>query len=245
MTARVLDGEGPTDRGGARHVVGRSHPRARPGQRAGPALRAGQCGAGGPRDACRRAGRRPGRADDGDRRGAPPRVRRSRSTSSSRTPATTSSGSRTRPPPTTPGRQCSAAKEAARPWRELSFDDRAAVFLKAADLLAGPWRQTLNGATLLGQSKTAFQAEIDAACELIDFWRYNVAFGRQILGGAAGLVGRRVEPYGPPPARGLRLRRHPVQLHGHRRQPSDRAGAHGQHRRVEAGVTPSSSPRTS
>ncbi len=74
-----------------------------------------------------------------------------------------------------------AAKEAARPWRELSFDDRAAVFLKAADLLAGPWRQTLNGATLLGQSKTAFQAEIDAACELIDFWRYNVAFGRQIL----------------------------------------------------------------
>ena len=51
-----------------------------------------------------------------------------------------------------------AAKDAARPWRELSFDDRAAVFLKAADLLAGPWRQTLNGATLLGQSKTAFQA---------------------------------------------------------------------------------------
>ena len=75
----------------------------------------------------------------------------------------------------------SAAKDAARPWRELSFDDRAAVFLKAADLLAGPWRQTLNGATLLGQSKTAFQAEIDAACELIDFWRYNVAFARQIL----------------------------------------------------------------
>ncbi len=74
-----------------------------------------------------------------------------------------------------------AAKEAAVPWRELSFDDRAAVFLKAADLLAGPWRQTLNGATLLGQSKTAFQAEIDAACELIDFWRFNVDFARQIL----------------------------------------------------------------
>src|SRR4051794_26223768 len=71
-----------------------------------------------------------------------------------------------------------AAKDAAPGWRELSFDDRAAVFLKAADLLAGPWRQTLNGATLLGQSKTAFQAEIDAACELIDFWRYNVHFAR-------------------------------------------------------------------
>jgi 1-pyrroline-5-carboxylate dehydrogenase len=74
-----------------------------------------------------------------------------------------------------------AAKEAAPGWQELSFDDRAAVFLKAADLLAGPWRQTLNAATMLGQSKTAFQAEIDAACELIDFWRYNVHFARQIM----------------------------------------------------------------
>ncbi len=74
-----------------------------------------------------------------------------------------------------------AARKAARPWRELSFDDRAAVFLKAADLLAGPWRQTLNAATLLGQSKTAFQAEIDAACELIDFWRFNVSFAGQVL----------------------------------------------------------------
>ena len=74
-----------------------------------------------------------------------------------------------------------SAKEAAPGWAELSFDDRAAVFLKAADLLAGPWRQTLNAATMLGQSKTAYQAEIDAACELIDFWRYNVHFARQIL----------------------------------------------------------------
>jgi 1-pyrroline-5-carboxylate dehydrogenase len=73
------------------------------------------------------------------------------------------------------------AKEAAVAWRELSYDDRAAVFLTAADLLAGPWRQTLNAATMLGQSKTAIQAEIDAACELIDFWRYNVHFGRQLL----------------------------------------------------------------
>ena len=74
-----------------------------------------------------------------------------------------------------------AAREAAPAWRALSFDDRAAVLLKAADLLAGPWRETLNAATMLGQSKTAIQAEIDSACELIDFWRYNVAFARQIL----------------------------------------------------------------
>ena len=74
-----------------------------------------------------------------------------------------------------------AAGSAAKAWRALPFDDRAAVFLRAADLLAGPWRATLNAATILGQSKSVFQAEIDAACELIDFWRYNVAFGRQLL----------------------------------------------------------------
>jgi 1-pyrroline-5-carboxylate dehydrogenase len=74
-----------------------------------------------------------------------------------------------------------AARAAAPGWRELSFDDRAAVFLKAAELLSGPWRQTLNAATMLGQSKTAQQAEIDAACELIDFWRFNVHFARQVI----------------------------------------------------------------
>src|SRR3954451_12481145 len=74
-----------------------------------------------------------------------------------------------------------AANEAAPAWRALSADERAAVLLKAADLLAGPWRQRLNAATMLGQSKTAFQAEIDSACELIDFWRFNVHFARQIL----------------------------------------------------------------
>ncbi|YAL82489.1 L-glutamate gamma-semialdehyde dehydrogenase [Dermacoccaceae bacterium W4C1] len=74
-----------------------------------------------------------------------------------------------------------AAKKAAPGWRELSFDDRAAVLLKAADQLAGPWRQKLNAATMLGQSKTCYQAEIDSACELIDFWRYNVHFAREIL----------------------------------------------------------------
>jgi 1-pyrroline-5-carboxylate dehydrogenase len=73
------------------------------------------------------------------------------------------------------------AKAAAPAWRDLSFDDRAAVFLRAADLLSGPWRQTLNAATMLGQSKTAYQAEIDSACELIDFWRWNVHFAREIV----------------------------------------------------------------
>jgi 1-pyrroline-5-carboxylate dehydrogenase len=63
----------------------------------------------------------------------------------------------------------------------MSFDDRAAIILKAADLLAGPWRQLVNAATMLGQSKTVIQAEIDAAVELIDFWRFNVTFARQIL----------------------------------------------------------------
>lgn len=66
-------------------------------------------------------------------------------------------------------------------WEATPFDERAAVFLRAADLLAGPWREKLCAATMLGQSKSAYQAEIDAACELIDFWRFNVAFARQIL----------------------------------------------------------------
>ncbi|MDH5279016.1 MAG: L-glutamate gamma-semialdehyde dehydrogenase, partial [Actinomycetota bacterium] len=73
------------------------------------------------------------------------------------------------------------AREAAPAWRGMSFDDRAAILLKAADLLAGPWRDRLNAATMLGQSKTVYQAEIDAACELIDFWRFNVSHARKIL----------------------------------------------------------------
>ncbi len=74
-----------------------------------------------------------------------------------------------------------AALAAAPEWAELGFEQRAAVFLRAADLLAGPWRDTLNAATMLGQAKTVQQAEIDAACELIDFWRFNVAFARHIF----------------------------------------------------------------
>ncbi|NIH80066.1 L-glutamate gamma-semialdehyde dehydrogenase [Amycolatopsis viridis] len=74
-----------------------------------------------------------------------------------------------------------AARAAAPAWRALSFDDRAAILLRAADLLTGPWRAKLNAATMLGQSKTVYQAEIDAACELADFWRFNVAFARRLL----------------------------------------------------------------
>ncbi|MGY1642645.1 L-glutamate gamma-semialdehyde dehydrogenase [Geodermatophilus sp. SYSU D00703] len=74
-----------------------------------------------------------------------------------------------------------AARAAAPAWQRMSYDDRAAVFLKAAELLAGPWRHTLAAATMLGQSKTCYQAEIDTPCELVDFWRFNVHYGRQIL----------------------------------------------------------------
>lgn len=73
-----------------------------------------------------------------------------------------------------------AALEAQREWASWPWEDRLAVFLRAADLLAGPWRQVLNGATMLGQSKTAYQAEIDAACELIDFFRFNAAYAARL-----------------------------------------------------------------
>ena len=74
-----------------------------------------------------------------------------------------------------------AAIEARREWSSWSFDARAAVFLRAAELLTTTWRSTLVAATMLGQSKTAYQAEIDAASELVDFWRFNVAFAQELL----------------------------------------------------------------
>ncbi len=74
----------------------------------------------------------------------------------------------------------SASREAQRDWANWSWEDRAAVFLKAAELLTTTWRQTINAATMLGQSKTAFQAEIDSACELIDFWRFNPHYAQQL-----------------------------------------------------------------
>lgn len=66
-------------------------------------------------------------------------------------------------------------------WRAMSFEDRASVFLKAAELLTGPWRARMSAATMLGQSKTVHQAEIDAICELADFWRFNVSYAQQVL----------------------------------------------------------------
>lgn len=76
-----------------------------------------------------------------------------------------------------------AAISAQRDWSQTSLADRSAVFLKAADLLAGPWRAKLNAATMLGQGKTAYQAEIDSACELIDFLRFNVQFAHELAAG--------------------------------------------------------------
>jgi 1-pyrroline-5-carboxylate dehydrogenase len=73
-----------------------------------------------------------------------------------------------------------AARRAARDWSTWPWEQRAAVFLKAADLLAGRWRATLNAATMLGQGKTAHQAEIDAACELVDFWRFNPRYAAEL-----------------------------------------------------------------
>src|SRR3954466_518153 len=77
-------------------------------------------------------------------------------------------------------RAIAASAKAWNDWSRTAWEERATVLLRAAELLAGPWRQTLNAATMLGQSKTAHQAEIDAACELIDFWRFNVSYMTRI-----------------------------------------------------------------
>src|SRR5690349_21581607 len=74
-----------------------------------------------------------------------------------------------------------AARAAHAEWSAWAFEDRAAVLLKAAELLTTTWRDTINAATMLGQSKTIFQAEIDSACEIIDFWRFNTHYGQQLL----------------------------------------------------------------
>src|SRR5213075_1623683 len=73
-----------------------------------------------------------------------------------------------------------AAAAARAEWSSWAFEDRAAVILKAAELLTTTWRDTINASTMLGQSKTAFQAEIDAAAELVDFWRFNVHFAQDL-----------------------------------------------------------------
>jgi len=80
------------------------------------------------------------------------------------------------------GMAVEAALEARKEWAEMPWEHRAAVFLRAAELLAGPWRTTLNAATMIGQSKTAYQAEIDAASEMVDFWRFNAHYMAEIMG---------------------------------------------------------------
>ena len=82
-----------------------------------------------------------------------------------------------------------AALKAQKSWAATPFHERAAILLRAAALLAGPWRDTINAATMLGQSKTVHQAEIDAACETIDFWRWNAHFAARIA---------EEQPYSPP-----------------------------------------------
>ncbi|MGE0614760.1 MAG: L-glutamate gamma-semialdehyde dehydrogenase [Bacteriovoracia bacterium] len=75
-----------------------------------------------------------------------------------------------------------AATKAKGEWEAMSWRQRSAIFIKAAELLAGPWRDRMNAATMLGQSKSVYQAEIDAACEMIDFFRFNPHYYEQILG---------------------------------------------------------------
>ena len=129
-----------------------------------------------------------------------------------------------------------AAAEAWSEWSRTPWEERVAVFIRASELLAGPWRATLTAATMLNQSKTVHQAEIDAACELIDFWRFNADYLVRIYSEQPTSSPRRLEPHGVPAAGGLRVRCQPLQLHGHRRQPDGVAGVDGQHGRVEAGV---------
>ena len=123
-----------------------------------------------------------------------------------------------------------AAAKAWKDWSRWPWEERAAVFLRAAELLAGPWRDTLNAATMLGQSKTAHQAEIDAACELVDFLRFNVEFMTRIYAEQPLSGAGRLEPARVPAARGVRVRGLAVQLHRDRRQPAELGGADGQRR---------------
>src|SRR5581483_1793601 len=132
-------------------------------------------------------------------------------------------------------RAIAAARTAHAEWARTPWWERAAVFLRAAELLAGPWRSTLNAATMLGQSKTAHQAEIDGLRDdrLPPLQR---RLPRPHLRGAAALLAGRLEPDGVPAARGLRARREPVQLHRDRGQPDHLARADGQHGDLEAGL---------
>ena len=133
------------------------------------------------------------------------------------------------------GKAIAAATAAQREWASWPWEDRAAVFLKAAELLSTTWRSTINAATMLGQSKTAHQAEIDSACELIDFLRFNVAFAEEIYG--EQLVNDRGvwNRLDWRPLEGFVYAITPFNFTAIGGNLSDGAGADGQHRAVEAG----------
>ena len=128
-----------------------------------------------------------------------------------------------------------ACARAHRAWSAWTLEERAAVFLRAAELLTTTWRSTVNAATMLGQSKTVFQAEIDAASELIDFWRFNPAYAEELYAEQPISTHAAVEPHGVPGTRRVRLCGDAVQLHLDRRQSSYRSGTDGEHGHLEAG----------
>ena len=128
-----------------------------------------------------------------------------------------------------------AAATAWADWSRWPWEERAAVFLRAAELLAGPWRDTLNAATMLGQSKTAHQAEIDAACESIDFFRFNVEFMTRIYAEqpiSSPGIWNRMEYR---PLEGFVFAVSPFNFTAIAREPDELARADGQRRRLEAG----------
>ncbi len=126
-----------------------------------------------------------------------------------------------------------AALKAKRDWEHMPWEERAAIYLKAADLISGPYRASINAASMLAQSKNAFQAEIDAACEFADFLRFNVSYMVQIYRdqpqSSAG-IWNRLEYR---PLEGFVFALYPVQLHQHRREFAERTRVDGQHRGVE------------
>ena len=137
------------------------------------------------------------------------------------------------------GRRRRRAKEAApgvagavlrRPGRDLPAGRRPARRPVAGDAQRGHHARPV--------ARPPTRPRSTRACELIDFWRFNVHFARQLLAEQPISLAGRLEPARPPPARGLRLRDHAVQLHRDRRQPADRAGADGQHRGLEAVADP-------
>ena len=129
-----------------------------------------------------------------------------------------------------------AALEARKEWASWPFEDRAAVFLRAAELLTTTWRETLNAATMLGQSKTAYQAEIDAASELIDFWRFNVALRAGAARRAADSARTRCwNQIDYRPLEGFVYAVTPFNFTAIGGNLPARAGADGQHRGLEAG----------